>query len=161
LGGRWLDVPARGGAADSEAPLELPVPGPPPAGTSSAGAGDQPLLFEVTYAPAEEPVGGGWPWEVLRAPAPVLPVAPAVVERRWLLPPGLVPVSSSWQRLPGPVAPPPWLPTAPRSWSDFLRVGPELLLGGEGDGVAERAQALADAAVSLRGRAGRGRTLTL
>jgi hypothetical protein len=82
--GHWL---SRVEQRDGE-PLELPVP-------VTAGAGPR---FEVLYTSAAPT---GLLWSRLEAPAPVLPVVPAVFERRWLLPPGQAPLSGDRvERLP-------------------------------------------------------------
>src|SRR5205085_28819 len=110
--GRWLERPALG----DDNQLALPVP-----------AGPRPAVLELLYT-TPGPAPG--PWPRLRSPAPELPVAPAAFERRWLLPPGVLPLGDGRALpLPGGAA-----EAGPRAASarllDLLALGPALPLPG-------------------------------
>ncbi|HYV34736.1 MAG TPA: hypothetical protein VE988_03465, partial [Gemmataceae bacterium] len=59
------------------------------------------------------------PWETLLAPMPVLPLTPLDVRQSWVLPPGVVPVGTAWQRVAGGPAGPvmtDWDASAKKAW---------------------------------------------
>ncbi len=75
IAGQWLEHGAR---LDEQYTVALPVP-----------LNQELVLYELLYSTSTTGDGIGF---VLHAPAPELPVAPAAFERRWLLPPGLLPL---------------------------------------------------------------------
>jgi hypothetical protein len=146
VNGRWLDQLAGDPSPDpsglAEGALELPVP-------AAGRGGDGSAHFEILYTTPAPPAGL---WQRLGDDAPVLPVSPdGAVARRWLLPPGVLPVyDGAARRLPGREDLPAPLLLA-RKPEDLFRLGPALPLPTrEGEVLLGRRQALADAAAGLR-----------
>jgi hypothetical protein len=143
--GRWLPQLAAAAPPGWDAPsVGLPVP---------AGAAGH--RFEVVYA-VDRPA---WQlWARLDVPEPGLPLElrPRWIRRTWRLAPGVAPLLSSQDQLPGPAAPPD-TPTAWGQWADgvWQRWGPPAWLrllaladGPAGDWQAEQRERLAQAAAA-------------
>jgi hypothetical protein len=102
IDGYWLPrlvsatphTPEDGHSAGDSVELALPVP--------ARGEGDSSETvhrFEVVYT---RPASTGLPWQFIESATPILPVIPLSFHRRWLLPPGLIPLRDSrYQPIPG------------------------------------------------------------
>jgi hypothetical protein len=107
--------------------------------------------FSLLYTTPAPSGSSGRLWTWLEAPAPVLPVPSTAFSRRWLLPPGILPLADRRvRRLPGGEELPGPLLTAQRP-TDLFRIGPVVSLPGEASNrLRSGQQALADAAAGLR-----------
>jgi hypothetical protein len=147
VNGHWLEQLA----ATADETIDLPVP--------VTAAGDNGELnhpsFELLYTSAGPRTSD--PWPRLHAPRPVLPVTPAAFTRRWLLPPGVLPLwDHDVQRLPGSEESRSDTFLLARRPTDLFRLGPALPLPGEpAQRLLARQQALTDAAAGLRARIAR------
>jgi hypothetical protein len=148
VNGHWLEQLSRPTESEEEATLDLPVP---VTTVGVDGEANHPS-FEILYTtPGPHSTD---PWPRLQAPPPVLPVTPAAFTRRWLLPPGVLPLSDhDVQRLPGSEESNGDTFLLARRPTDLFRLGPVLPLPGE---PAQRLlacqQALTDAAAGVRSR---------
>jgi hypothetical protein len=144
VNGHWLEQFS--GESDTET-IHLPV-------LTGPGGEDISTSFEILYAtyPSTSRI-----FSRLDATAPVLPMTPTAFTRRWLLPPGFLPLPDTGvRRLPGSDdVGGPLLNT--RRPSDLFRLGPVLHLPGrQNNPLLARQQALADAAAGLRSDQGKG-----
>jgi hypothetical protein len=152
VNGHWLERLAAG-ASEGEEGIDLPVP------AASMGENGEIVhpSFEILYTTSGPRASD--PWPTLLAPAPVLPVVPVGFTRRWLLPPGILPLSDrAVERLPGSeeAQGDPFL--LARRPTDLFRIGPAMPLPGEpAQRLLARQQALTDAAAGLRSRIAGGR----
>ncbi len=82
--GRWVEHVPPPQEEEGGVRVELPVPAP-----RDGASGGASRRYEVVYETISSPAGLG---ARLEAPAPTLPVAPLTFQRRWRLPPGLLPL---------------------------------------------------------------------
>jgi hypothetical protein len=141
INGHWLERLPRQTGESSDEPIELPA--------LMSARGDRSVTYEILYTTPRP--GGAFGWSRLEAEAPVLPVTPATFSRRWLLPPGLLPLwDGAARKLPGAETTPGPFLTA-RWPTDLFRLGPPIPFpSGQNSASRERRQALADAAAGLR-----------
>jgi hypothetical protein len=148
VNGHWLEQFSGSDAAT----VDLPV-------LTGQGGEDVSTSFEILYS-TDRLVGRVF--SRVDAPAPALPVTPAAFTRRWLLPPGLLPLSgTAVRRLPGDDEANGLLLNARRP-TDLFRLGPVLQLPGrQTSTLLARQQALEDAAAALQSDHAKARSLPL
>jgi hypothetical protein len=154
--GIWSPRPIPSDDAPGKPVINLPAPNRAPESDASSTH-----RYEVVYTTA---VPVGWLWTRVEAPAPLLPVQPAALQRLWRLPAEFTPLNDGQlRRLPGPGEGPAAGGDAykleglfrassvpsPASWSWFH----------QGREEAGRRESLSDALLGLRGKTEQTRSL--